>query len=910
MSCFYNGKHPEVTGKSDNPFVLWHDRKPFTAGLKSSTNAVYSKCMDFTRETIGALKIKYKFNIIPDTEEVRAAGYSDSDLANANVFYNPVADGEYFYYTAYTTNPLAPSLPSVLVALRRSDGKVAWSRVTTQYSLDLSVNMSFCRPAPAVYGNRLYVVDYMPTNVGPQLYCIDKFTGKGIWSIAYYPPVGIQPITTKGDYSYLGQSLETSIARIGDQAPIVERLGDKANIYVGSSSLQNTSAYNPGVKRGLLPFFSDQGYVFRVQDEGKTATVRASMPTSAPLVKVGDLLSKGGPAALDPFMPAYDYTIIATQAVDSVRSPYLFSSSQPSFIPFTSRMTEGSVPIAAAISFTKSTVIDMSIFTQEAWQLTDTIYLDNGDVPRTKQELVDLWIAEQAANPGPFYYVISAYIPSDLVDDLLSQTNNLNLFFYKRINNNTRVENIYDANGLNYWGNSTWGAPSSIENDNLFVGTGQSHGMPFFENAFYSNSYYAFNNLSAQLKVAVDAYIADPTSQNLAALNAVKSRFESDLLAGVNIERSPRGALSFSDAIMSFQKVSGALNWGTRSIINDVYTFLEKDPIHITSELMADQDGDASSGIQLFDSVVSTPLKTGIALTVNKLTGDARFITYLGPTSILGGSNYQCAQSGGSDVICNQANISFGAVRETMVTREGEIYEDNQSFLTSYSVETGLVRWTSLLDGPALAEVAVANAVALSCDTNGILYGVDILDGRRLLTFDAKARNVGGGGISGPCVLNKEMIWIPSYALPIGGLGSGSLKGAVYEIDHCNLVNWCDPIESLVDKRFSARGQSDEPGIIVSACQEWKEKDCKNYTKLELNLNGLSETAYFKVSKNFEFTLMSRSGDTINFSINNLVILNASTYDLDLVLPSMVLTLTFHAADCRDSCFRVRYSDK
>src|SRR5207253_933038 len=194
-------------------------------------------------------------------------------------------------------------------------------------------------------------------------------------------------------------------ARTDDRNLVVEVINCDIFVYAGNSSLQN-SALNAGIVRGDLPYYTDVGHLFKIRDLHTSATLVGSIATAVGAFPLGQKATKRGPAILDPFLPGYNYTIIGTQAINQVVNPFQFSSAQPNFIPFTSLMTENSVPVAAAISFTTSTIIDASIFKQAYWQTTDTIYLDTGLIPQTKAQWIDFWNEQQQTSPPgtTFYY--------------------------------------------------------------------------------------------------------------------------------------------------------------------------------------------------------------------------------------------------------------------------------------------------------------------------------------------------------------------------------------------------------------------------------------------------------------------------------------------------------------------------
>ena len=148
------------------------------------------------------LKKEYGFKLLEEWQSTIEAGYTADDLDNCNVFSSPVYDQENFYYCAYKGSILllySGILSSILVYRKKNNGSVVYATNCQSYSLDTDatfLNMPFvplpalmiCRSVPVIKGNKLYLVSGWITNIGPQLFCIDKRNGNLIYSIAYNLP--------------------------------------------------------------------------------------------------------------------------------------------------------------------------------------------------------------------------------------------------------------------------------------------------------------------------------------------------------------------------------------------------------------------------------------------------------------------------------------------------------------------------------------------------------------------------------------------------------------------------------------------------------------------------------------------------------------------------------------------------
>ena len=812
--------YPEITGKSNSPVSDLHNERPFAAGNAYSASAVYDSDHDVTKKTVGALAIEYGFDIIPDTEETRAAGYTDATRENGHVWYGPSADDKHFYYFASTGGGLPPALDSFFVCRKIKDGELVYAVNCVNYRLDTSANFMFnskifCRMTPALHGDTVYIGLSILSNIGPIVAAINKSDGSWKWSLAYKTPIGAPPtINTVGDYSAFRGSNTT----IMDSNLIVKQdEGDEyPTIICGSSSFANLGL-DPGTRAGGFPFYTDQGGIFKIEDRGTTGVLVGKTLTCAPILNAGDVVSNTGPDTHNPFFPGLDYTVIfTTSGAGGLIDRYQFVTGDP-YVPFPALpATNNSSPVSTFIRFTNQTVIDLSIFQQQAWSVTSSIYADaNRTLGRTRQQWVDAWIIEQQTLPNGVTatHQIWAYL-SPVEQALLTANNNSGLGYFKIIYNNSAIQNANDANALGYWGNSVWGAPASNDGDDIYFGSGQAHSMPFFELAYFSGPARDFSLNKFPLVTAQNNYVNG--TGTLGQVNDAADTFLGTMKnACVNSLRSPRGVMSYSNAMLSVKFHNDALRFAVRTMPSDNWGAVPRLLI-ILGSYGNGSDGDASSGMQIFNTgrkKIATATKSGIGIVVDiqdiddnvvfngtNLNEKGVFIDhyqYLGGNATWGGSNYQCGQSTGRYLYSCQGNTplvyqTVPPMSEIFVTRDGVVFPGGKAYIIAMNIDSGDVPWVSSLQALALSQIEVVNGVVFAADSTGKLYGFNAFNGDELMRIDnATSAYPTFGGTSTPLVTKKRLIWIPVYKLPPYP-GRGSKYGISLRVDHSNVVDKCE----------------------------------------------------------------------------------------------------------------------
>ena len=208
---------------------------------------------------------------------------------------------------------------SIFVCRRRSDASLVWVKSAWNYRLDIPGQLAFtfvpvnnARVTLAVHKERLYITTLF-TNIGPQLFCIDKTTGNPIWTMAYEPPISlgqpflVSPSTAINSFDgspYIGQSISMGDLHLN----VVELTPNNVSVFVGISSFQN--AINSNFVFGGFPRYTDQGGLIRVDDLGNTATKVWKADTCALRLQDGDIISSTGPDAKNPYRTGSTTTLI------------------------------------------------------------------------------------------------------------------------------------------------------------------------------------------------------------------------------------------------------------------------------------------------------------------------------------------------------------------------------------------------------------------------------------------------------------------------------------------------------------------------------------------------------------------------------------------------------------------------
>lgn len=791
--------------------------------------------------TIAGLTSNYTFEIIPDTPASASAGYTLSDRQNAQIWYPPVIDGNNFYYAGWHGAALDPSHKSSILCCRRcSDGQLIFSVNTDDYNLDTSPNFmgdvaTLPRSRPFILGDTLYMTNALICNIGPQLFAINKYTGKLKWACAYYTPDG-SFITTKGDYSqYTGSNV-----RLGDLSPVAAdiTLDDGTSvryIFVGSSSGQNL--FNPGYFAGNFPTYTDQGFLFCIQDLGTTSQLVWRTPTCAPNLKVGDTIVKGGDPAFDPFRPTEDKVVLEsiTSPTNNFIQPYYLSNPPAPGLPNT-------VPIAAIVLFNSTTVINSSLV-QSIWSNSSIpIYQDsNRTIPYTLSQLINIWLTEQSAlAPGASVrHTIWSYVNSSIINTAISQGNNYNIMYFKYMQSGQTLTEFYDAQNLNYWGNGVWGARPTLDlNRNLvYFSSGQAHELPLDENLFYNRPENNFFALKVPVVDTINKYIAGQAT--LTDVNNAKQVFTSVIRSkALNVaDKSPRGRMSYSDSVMGAYILpykgkagkivpGGTKAFGVRIVPSDSFTFIDNDPKQNVFPLNT-LDGDASSGVEMFvyndddcsestgssssnnsaeSSVwlVTSPkcaltpiidvsnIKKNVNFDDNNLSMKGVILTKLvfsGPNSQMGGSNYQNASTSvnGMKFISCQINLSpaSGArgsdgSMESHVTFDGRVLFPTNSYIQAVNIPSGNIIWETAYNTMASCEVSILNDVAFSAMSNGTLLAHSTNNGAQIWSLDGKTLGM-NGGIVGCATTQTQILWIDNYSA-FGIVGTYGPNGASFVI--------------------------------------------------------------------------------------------------------------------------------
>lgn len=746
------------------------------------------------------------FSIIPYESPVAiAAGYVTTDVAQ--VYGGVTLDKDNYYYATYAGNLFfATHKNGLIVCRRKKDNSLVWVANANSFNLDQSPsNMAgptrmIIRAKLAISGDRLYATSGATSNIGAQLFCIDKRTGAKIYSIAYDPPaqvreaLGVDFITTAADYSaYIGSN-----AQVGDLFPVVK----DGLIYVGVSSLQNF--LNPGLIPSSInylgyPFFTDRGSLTVVKEFFTSAVVQARTYTAVRPILSGETLSKNDPE-LNPFLPGTDTVLIKT--VVPIGSPITSPGAVAGEYYFAQRVDNPPAPIIAA-------------YLAPFWALVGaTITVTNVSTGASVTGLT-LAGALTIVNAAAGTYILS-YVTDDpsLVTGTIS-SGNFAVWYVKELHNGETVENIFDANGLGYWGYSVWGSQPLVQPDgrdssgaacdSVTFGSGQAHAIPLSEQILFARPDLNYRDLKQHLVDLSVQYAAtlprDPAI--LYQLNQAKLEFEKRIrdLVTLGDLRSPRGNRSYVNAIIRSDTKTGEILFAVRSVPNDVYTFLGfQDPVTVIPLAKQDIDGDIASSAFQQGEQVSASSKNGGLLTLDlthwkkdcchKWDPDAspchaginvEPIVYTGPNSTLGGTNYistyRIDSHDNLHLLALSSNISYsggstgtgGVGFEQMVTTDGKYIPSTNSFAYSYGQDERKVEWNTELLSNGYGNVTAIDDLLLCNDVSGHLYVLDAKNGKVLETINSGADSQPmNGGVASPTYDHHthQVFWLASYNLP------------------------------------------------------------------------------------------------------------------------------------------------
>jgi len=650
---------------------------PFQGGNQYSSGLKLEYNTNTNKYSLPGLAVDKVFDLVPSpTEagsmysEVSDAGYEptfwprepvSSSFGGSSHWYGVTQDEDNFYYGVWGGTLFGASFgfgaSSIFVARKKKDTSLVWVRNSKQYFLDDTTQPIYtgstnriARVALAVYKNRLYVTSVI-SNIGPQLFCINKKTGARVWSMAYHLPdsmgsgVLVSPTTPFGSVASPGE-VNTAL---GDLNIVVAELKDGTpSVFVGVSSYQN-GGLNLSSITGY-PKLQDQGHLVRVDDLGNTATRVWAYNTCGRKLVAGDVISNVGNPELNPFRPGSNITYFWRDTVVSGSDAGKFNTStgaNAAILNFTTN--PGYLPLGQQGIFNDTTPIITNIITTGS-PLTESnvplvfrsaapgigaiptlfynVYMGGSQVsPGFLMGPVDITTALNDWNTNYLSaghkIVLWSYIDQTTVNNVdasASVSENAGVRYIAYANPGYVIQNQQEAESFNYYGNAVWGMAPTIDiaRGLIYVGTGQAHSCPVDELLFYQNGHPGGPQYVARKQPLLNAMYqyARPDSStdgapfsSLAQVNEEKDKFIADT-AAFNVaynDKSPRGNASYSDAIIALRLTDGRLEFGYRAVPWDSANFNSDSPnlLIIGSGIV---DGDVSSGVKLFENV---PLENG-----------------------------------------------------------------------------------------------------------------------------------------------------------------------------------------------------------------------------------------------------------------------------------------------------------
>lgn len=736
-----NPNEAETYGTSRSVQARGYVGHPFSGGNEFSTGLKIEYDTGLNKATVPGLDVSLTFDLVPNASEAGAmdseiisAGFVGPFAARANNYswYGVTCDDQNFYYTVSGSPSFFATLfgfgtNTLLICRRILDAKLIWVRDSAQYSLMLPGSTNLVgsplhagRTSLAIHRDRLYMGDAL-TNLGPQIFCIDKITGAPVWSMLYDVPTvaggGVRVSPTQPLRSQNGSAFAGSNYALSDLNMVVKELTPGVpSIFAGLSSYQNAinadRVYNTMV---------DQGAMFRIDDLGTTATLAWKSSTCARRLVVGDTITAGGDPTLDAFRSGATETLIWRDSVTGafaeggvigkvLDNTGAFPGYRPAGYPLTTNnnrmpVQHGRIVTSADMPLTEASF--KSVFRTPAPGLGSgaRIYQSYQGAPTVAKTITAVLADMNAALPlltnfstqGVVVFVYAYLTAAEItaVDGAAAPflAANVGARYIAALPTPYTITNAQEANALNYYGNSTWGpAPTiDIKRNMIYFGNGQAHGIPVEEILTYQDPDIDFRDRSQAIVDAeyrflqFDATLAGsgPYS-SLQDVNDAKTAFCNThrTLCLNTALMSPRGQRSYSCAIIGLDLTTGEMQFGVRTMPSDIANF-GQNPRILKETFLVGPDADVSSGIQLFEDVTRSDGRIGHYLAANNkgcivtnidISGVSRdvpwlhnnaivkgvvpFYSYTGTLSALGGSNYGSCQSGGKFLLYTSHNFS------------------------------------------------------------------------------------------------------------------------------------------------------------------------------------------------------------------------------------------------------------
>jgi hypothetical protein len=777
---------------------------------------------------------KYAFELIPRCPASTEAGYTDEDRLHAESITGPVVDGDVFYYVSYTGPRGGTAVKSsILVCRYKEDGKLKYCVNCNDYNLDQAATFvgpsrSVSRSLIAIDGDRLFLVSGSISNIGPQLYCVDKHTGNHIWSIAYYIPIEAEEqlsakyITKKGDYSrFFGTN-----SRINTYDPkIVKDKFNKTYVYIGASSDQNVGSSNVGLVPGTpyyntYPAYTDNGMMACIDVSAEKPVLVSQLFTCPKNLVVGDIISNSGPDEKNPFLSGKNEVIIETLTNDKIKSPGYADTGDSS----TSGYYFGQNVIATGEILAR----DFAPF----WSnIGSIIAVDNGPYALSLSEAID---EINKFIDGSLHTIFARTQTVDGIDGTAASGQQM-LWYTKVLYTGQSIENKYDAQGLNYYGNALWSAKPLVKETSgknlLYYGTAGSHSIPLQENLFYLSPEYNYNYLKKPLIDLTNKYVNSTSGEKqylLAKLNESKDLFCAKIRElSVSVLNSPRGQMAYPNSIIAAGLERLDMKFGVRTTPNDITGIGITIPVR---KIIGDKNnvrGEVSTGLFERKSSIGTLTKSGLGVTIDVSKWDrscwthqnplsvginVKYPIYSGPGGILGGSIWQITQDNRGILYGNTSNTPYlsgptgtDGEYEKYITREGLYIPPSLSVSQAFDIEKNKIIQNVPLYNIAYGSATVASDTFLTSDESGRLYGISTKTGKIIMSIDASADDQPMyGGPASPYVnkLTNEVFWISQSQSRFTGSQSGGKWGWVLHPNKQLEIHPCH--EFLNNKEFTA----------------------------------------------------------------------------------------------------------
>lgn len=702
------------------------------------------------KSKLSKLGIKYEFDLIPICRASTSAGYDDDTRKLARIGAEPLIDNNVFYYTAWYQDEYNNIfLNSMLVCRKIDDGSLVYAVSCGNFNLDMDPNALdtksvICKDKIAIHQSRLYLCNSILSNIGPQLYCIDKHTGALCWAAAYDSP-RIDPewriITKKGNYAHLYDGH----LKYCNSNPKVFRYFNRTFIAVATSSKQHMYP----IDNDCCPTYRDVGALILLEDHGKECLSIWKLNACPAPFKKGMILDVNDS----------EYNIFDEEEfnVSFSRSEEDYPINKPHFF--------GLPPIPGNPGTTPIIILlrDLENIPEE-FAYYD-LYLDSN-----REKIIDREEIIEKFNDGALH-AVWCYLRPEEVEEIAHIPG---LIYLREYDIGDRINTHFEAQNLNYYGNNIEGDSITVDtaNNMIYFATGHGHSSPFYDCLYHDDNNNYYDIISPLLDSALKV------SNNNMSLKTYNKIYKSGCAKWNRIchqwdYMSPRSKYNYSSSILGVsilkcreKKIElGAIRFVVRTTPFDSDSFANSSNIanifpfrNLATSIITNLVRYGSYLIAVTNSGflcrIAIPTLNPLAFEANSkapsnISYDIRIIS---PVSAIN-SNQITLVDNMLYITCTNMTWNKGAQDQDgnlhpYISTDGETFPNNCSFILVYNIDTDSIISEIPIYNRCLAGPLVVKNKILVADVYGTIHGLDPDHGRFDYKINGSRYGVNGGNIS------------------------------------------------------------------------------------------------------------------------------------------------------------------